>query len=370
MNGFHGIIFAYGAVPELGELVRSRTASSLPFCGRYRLIDFALSSFMNAGIHDVGVIMRRDYQSLLDHLANGKDWDMGRRIGGLRMLPPFGLPGYHQGDYNGTMEALNAVSSYIRDISAENIVLMHGNTAANIDLRAAIAQHLASGAEITAICTDSVPVYKHHRYVVDDDGFARAMIYNQTSDGEGTASLEAYIISRKLLIGMMDACAAQNRYHFHRDAIAAYLAAGGKVGIYRHTGYGKRIMSTQSYFAANRDMLCGKNRDELFPASRPVRTKTHEDVSTYYAESSCVKNSLVADGCIIEGEIENCIISSDVRVEKGAKLSDCVIMRGARIGQGVIMKNVIADKASELLPFQTVIGSEQLPVVLPKGTKI
>ena len=289
MSDFHGIIFAYGAVPELGELVRRRTASSLPFCGRYRLIDFALSSLMNAGIHDVGVIMRRDYQSLLDHLASGKDWDMGRRIGGLRMLPPFGLPEYHRGDYTGTIEALNAVSTYIHDINAKYIIMMHGNTAANIDLRAAIRQHLASGAEITAICTDATPDYRHHRYIVDADGFARSMIFNQTAAGEGAASLEAYIISKPLLISMMDACAAANHYHFHRDAIADYLASGGKVNVFFHRGYGKRIMSTEAYFNTNMDMLSAANRAELFPAERPVRTKTHEDVSTYYAEGSMAK---------------------------------------------------------------------------------
>ncbi len=370
MSDFHGIIFAYGAVPELGELVRRRTASSLPFCGRYRLIDFALSSLMNAGIHDVGVIMRRDYQSLLDHLASGKDWDMGRRIGGLRMLPPFGLPEYHRGDYTGTIEALNAVSTYVKDINAKYIVMMHGNTAANIDLREAIRQHLASGAEISAICTGTTPDYKHHRYIVDDDGFARGMIFNQTAAGEGTASLEAYIISKQLLLDMMDACAASNRYHFHRDAIGDYLAAGGKVNICFHRGYGKRIMGTEAYFRANMDMLSAEYRAELFPPERPVRTKTHEDVSSYYAEGSSAKNSLVADGCIIEGEIENCILSSDVRISRGAKLSGCVLMRGTEIGEGVIMKNVIADKLSSVSPFQTIMGSEKLPVVLPKGTKI
>ena len=210
---------------------------------------------MNAGIHDVGVIMRRDYQSLLDHLASGKDWDMGRRIGGLRMLPPFGLPEYHQGDYTGTIEALNAVSTYIHDINAKYIIMMHGNTAANIDLRAAIRQHLASGAEITAICTDATPDYRHHRYIVDADGFARSMIFNQTAAGEGAASLEAYIISKPLLISMMDACAAANHYHFHRDAIADYLASGGKVNVFFHRGYGKRIMSTEAYFNANMDTV-------------------------------------------------------------------------------------------------------------------
>ncbi len=370
MSDFHGIIFAYGAVPELGELVRRRTASSLPFCGRYRLIDFALSSLMNAGIHDVGVIMRRDYQSLLDHLASGKDWDMGRRIGGLRMLPPFGLPEYHRGDYNGTIEALNAVSTYIHDISARYIVMMHGNTAANIDLRGAIRSHIASGAEISAICTEETPDYKHHRYIVDPDGFARGMIFNQTAAGEGAASLEAYIISKQLLLDMMSSCAASNRYHFHRDAIADYLASGGKVNVCFHRGYGKRIMSTEAYYRASMDMLRAEKRAELFPPERPVRTKTHEDVSTYYAEGSGAKNSLVADGCIIEGELEDCIVSSDVRIHRGAKLSGCVLMRGTEIGEGVIMKNVVADKLSSVSPFQTIMGSEKLPVVLPKGTKI
>ena len=314
--------------------------------------------------------MRRDYQSLLDHLASGKDWDMGRRIGGLRMLPPFGLPEYHRGDYTGTIEALNAVSTYIHDINAKYIIMMHGNTAANIDLRAAIRQHLASGAEITAICTDATPDYRHHRYIVDADGFARSMIFNQTAAGEGAASLEAYIISKQLLISMMDACAAANHYHFHRDAIADYLASGGKVNVFFHRGYGKRIMSTEAYFNANMDMLSAANRAELFPSERPVRTKTHEDVSTYYAEGSTAKNCLVADGCIIEGEIDNCIISSDVRIRKGAQLSGCVIMRGTEIGEGVIMKNAIADKSSTVSSFQTIMGSEKLPVVLPKGTKI
>ena len=169
---------------------------------------------------------------------------------------------------------------------------------------------------------------------------------------------------------MMDACAAANHYHFHRDAIADYLASGGKVNVFFHRGYGKRIMSTEAYFNANMDMLSAANRAELFPSERPVRTKTHEDVSTYYAEGSTAKNCLVADGCIIEGEIDNCIISSDVRIRKGAQLSGCVIMRGTEIGEGVIMKNVIADKSSTVSSFQTIMGSEKLPVVLPKGTKI
>ena len=131
MKNFHGIIFAYSAAPELRELVTHRTAASMPIFGRYRVIDFALSSLMNAGIHDVGVIMQRDYQSLMDHVRNGKAWDMSRKEGGVRLLPPFGMPGYHSGNYFGTMEALNGVGDYIRDIPQKYVVLLLGSMCAN-----------------------------------------------------------------------------------------------------------------------------------------------------------------------------------------------------------------------------------------------
>ena len=127
MKNFHGIIFAYSAAPELRELVTHRTAASMPIFGRYRVIDFALSSLMNAGIHDVGVIMQRDYQSLMDHVRSGKSWDMSRKDGGIRLLPPFGMPGYHSGNYFGTMEALNGVGDYIRDIPQKTVVLLLGS---------------------------------------------------------------------------------------------------------------------------------------------------------------------------------------------------------------------------------------------------
>ena len=135
MRNYHGIIFAYQTTPELRELVSARSAASLPFCGRYRLIDFPLSSMRNAGILDCGVIMQRNYQSLLDHIGSGKAWDMSRRSGGLRMLPPFGLPEYHTGNYIGTIEALNAVSTYVRDIPQKHVVLMLGSMVANINFK-------------------------------------------------------------------------------------------------------------------------------------------------------------------------------------------------------------------------------------------
>ena len=370
MRKYQGIIFAYREEPELRELTAHRTAASLPFCGRYRLIDFPLSSLRNAGVLDVGVIMQRDYQSLLDHIGSGKAWDMSRRSGGLRMLPPFGLPQYHNGNYNGTMEALNAVGSYLRDSSAENVIMMLGNMAANVDLSAAISKYEESGADALAICMDHIPMGIHHRYLVGEDGFVTGMSLYRHGAGEGFPSLEAYIFRKDILLDLMDRCRANNQYLFHRDALSMFLNEGGKLAVYVHEGYANSVCSVEEYYAVSRDMLKTENRRQMFPAGRPVRAKTHEDVSTYYGERSRSVNSLVGDDCIIDGEIENCIIFSGVHVAPGARLHDCIIMKGCEIGAGAELRNVIADKACKFSAGSVLIGSPNLPTVVPKGSEI
>ena len=370
MRSFHGIIFAYHAQPELRELTAARTAASLPFCGRYRLIDFPLSSLRNAGILNVGVIMQRDYQSLLDHLGSGKAWDMSRKSGGLRMLPPFGLPEYHTGDYNGTVEALNAVSTYIRDIEEEWVVLMLGNMVANIDLQAVIHQHLESGADATAICADHTPMGVHHRFILGQDGFVERISLYREGESEGVPSLEGYIIRKTQLVEIMDRCRAENLYLFHRHALNMFLQDGGKMGVFIHQGYANAIKTVEQYYKASMDMLIPENRRQIFPAERPVYTKGHEEVSTYYGENAVIRNSLIADNCIVDGEVENCILFSGARVDAGAKLRDCIVMRGCVIGRDVGLNCVIADKYSAFSPEVKLTGNPKLPTVVPKRTKI
>jgi len=370
MLDFHGIIFAYRTTPALGELVSKRTAASLPFCGRYRLIDFALSSLMNAGIRDVGIILQRDYQSLLDHIGSGKVWDMSRKSGGLRILPPFGLPEYHTGNYSGTMEALIAVDEYIRDIPQKHVVLMLGDLAANIDLAPVLEQHVRSGVPITAICSDQLPNGPHHRYLPGADGLVDGALFYRDGDAEGVPSLEAYIVDKDLLVEMIDGSDARNLHRFHKDAIAYYLENGGKMGCYVHKGYAQVVRSVEAYNRCNMDMLDPAKRRQLFPAERPVRTKTHEGVSTYYGVNAVSRNSLVADNCIIEGEIENCIVFSGVRIGEGARLKNCILMRGTEVGAHARLNHVIADKECAFSVGTELTGSEKLPVVVPKGMKI
>ena len=367
MRSCHGIIHAYNASPNLRELTERRTSSSLPFCARYRLIDFPLSFMVNAGVRDVGVIMQRDYQSLLDHLGSGKDWDLSRRSGGLKQLPPFGLADSHTGEYKGTMEALTAVASYIEHIPQETVIMSRGDIVANVNLQKVVDQHNASGAEITAVCTQAVPAQIHHRFLTGPESFATHLLCRRRGAGPGLASMEIYVISKSRLLELMSYCSAYNKKHFHRDALLDYLEKGGKVYVYEHKGYTAHIDTVRDYYKVSMDMFNYNNRMELFAPSHPIRTKERSDVSTYYGPHAYSKNSLVADGCYIEGEIENCILFRGVRIEREAKLKNCVIMQDTIVGASSKLSYVICDKNVVVSRDTVLSGNARLLITVPKG---
>lgn len=373
MIDLHGLIYAYHSYPALNELVSQRTSASLPFCSRYRLIDFALSSMTNAGVRDVGVIMQRNYQSLLNHVQGAKEWDLNYSSGGLSLLPPYGFYDSDRGEYRGCMEALGAMRNYIRKIRQEDVVLFRGDLAINIDLKKVYDQHIATGAKITAVCTDKSFDTKDDsiRFQPDKDGvFAKNMFFRHGNSKEGLNSTEVYIIKKSLLMEFMDWSQANGRLHFHQDALAHYFKTKGKIGIYIHKGYARRICSVGDFYNSNLDMLYPDLRSELFPKDRPVYTKGRSSVSTYYSESSRVKNSLVADGCFIEGEVENCVIFRGVKIGKGAKIRDSIIFQDTVVGDGVELTCVICDKDVQLSSGLTLTGNRRLPLTVPKGKKL
>ncbi len=268
------------------------------------------------------------------------------------------------------MEALRCVRSYIEDIPHENIVLTPGDTAGNVDLEAAMEQHAHSGAEITAVCVDKLPATDHHRFVPGADGFSTEMIFSDGTNGKGLSSTEIYLIKKELLLSFMDYCSDSTKLHFHRHALAHYLAEGGKVGIYVHDGYFRRIYSAQEYFDASMDMLEPEVMTQFFPENRPIRTKERAEVSTYYSDGAVVRNCLVADGCYIEGELENCVLFRGVRVGKGARLKNCVILQDSVVTSGADLKYVIADKDVVISQDCFLAGNERLPIIVPKGTTV
>ncbi len=371
MTDMHGLVYAFHSFPELGALQIPRTAASLPFGGRYRLIDFILSSMTNAGIRDVGVIMQKDYQSLLDHIRGGKAWDMARMEGGLTMLPPFGAAGPQTSEYRDSLQALTAIRNYVSRIRQKYVVLGRGNLLANIDLTAAYDSHIESGCEITAICSDHVPSFVHHRFTVTEDNVASDILCVQTdSINGGVTSLEVYIMSKAFLLELIDHCNEHSYVHFHREGLKWMMANDKKVNIYMHEGYSRYIASVQEYFKSSMDMFNREIREEVFTNDRPIKTRETADVSTYYSDGASTKNCLIADGCQISGTLENCIVFRGSVIEKGAVLKNCIIMQSCKVEADANIQNLICDKNVTISSGTCLTGSPVLPHIIPKDTTL
>ena len=297
MNDLHGILFAYRSDKKLGELTRPRNTCSLAFGGRYRLIDFMLSSYVNAGISDVGVIVHESYQSLLDHLGSGKDWELSRKHGGLRILPPFGYNAQNQREYQGNVEALAGVSSYLKNIRQDYVIMGWGDIAVNLPVTEIFEQHLATGADITVVCTPTLKGAPNFSAYVetDDTGRITDLSVRPSSAGEQLESLEVYVISKQLLLELVDYCASHEQYSFSRHLLQSRINTH-KIMSYVHKGYAGRFQSVADYFQRSMDLLDPAVCEDLFNDDRPIRTKDMSNPSTYYGPEAKSVRSLVSDG--------------------------------------------------------------------------
>ena len=371
MNDLHGILFAYRSDANLGELTRPRNTCSLPFGGRYRLIDFMLSNCVNAGITDVGVVVHQSYQSLLDHLGSGKDWDLSRKHGGLRILPPFSYTELGHGEYRGSMEALAGVYDYLEDIRQDYVLLAWGDIAINLPVAEVFEQHLSSGADITMVCTPTLKgAPRFSEYVeISEEGRITDLSIHPTAADKALESLEVYILSKRLLMDMVDYCSAHDVTNFSRGVLQPRMKSL-KMMPYIHKGYVGRFQSVSDYFQRSQDLLVPAVRADLFNPARPIRTKDQSNPSTYYGPDAKSTRSLVADGCFIEGEVENSILARGVIVEKGAKVTDSVLMQGTVVKAGASLSYVIADKDVTVNEGRMLMGHATYPLAIAKGSVV
>ena len=371
MNNLHGILFAYRSDANLGELTRPRNTCSLSFGSRYRLIDFMLSNYINAGVSDVGVIVHESYQSLLDYLGSGKDWDLSRKHGGLRILPPFSYAEQGLGEYRGNMEALAGVAGYLKNIRQDYVIMGWGDVAVNLPVAEIFEQHLATGADITVVCTPTLKGAPNFSAYVetDDAGRITDLSVRPSSAGEQLESLEVYVISKKLLLELVDYCASHEQYSFSRHLLQSRIHTH-KIMSYVHKGYAGRFQSVADYFQRSMEMLDPAVCEDLFNDERPIRTKDMSNPSTYYGPGAKAVRSLVSDGCFIEGEVVNCIISRGVTVEKGAKVENSVLMQGTTIKAGATLSSVITDKNVVINEDRSLMGHFNYPLAIAKGSVV
>ncbi len=371
MNNLHGIIFAYESDSRLRELTQHRNSSSIPYGGRYRIIDFMLSNMVNAGVTDVGLIVHASYQSMLDHIGSGKDWDLSRKHGGLRILPPFGYAdGKHQATYGGRMDALAGVYSYIQKIRQDYVVLAGGDMAVNLPLADIYDFHLKSGADITAVCT--------HKPKGDPRG---CIYFNIGASGRvsdvsvrpqlamGCESLDVFVMSKSLLLSLVEHCAAHNIFSLS-EGVLQPMSSTLRIVPYVYDGFVARVQSVAGYYERSMDLLDPAIRADLFNPSRPIRTKDQSNPSTYYSPNSRSVNSLIADGCVIEGEVENSILFRGVYVAKGAKVSNCILMQSTSIKEDVVLKYAITDKNVTVEPGRMLMGHSTYPIAVAKNATV
>ena len=373
-----GLIFSNIHDNSIPEMTRRRTIASIPYGCRYRLIDFALSNMVNSGITNVGIVTHYNYQSLLDHVGNGKDWDLARRSGGIKLLPPY-VAAYENTAagklYENRLEALMGVGNFINRCGAEYLVLSDCDSILNIDLKKVVEDHVASGAYVTIVTKkleagsyrfeQPVPVLK-----VDENNRITDLADYCPEKGGEIISTNIMVISRADLQMVVAESLARGHKSFHKDILAKNLKKK-VIRAYPFEGWYSVISSLDSYYQSSMDLLKSDVRRDLFrQAERQIYTKVRNSAPTRYVAGAIVQNSLVADGCVIEGTVENSILFRGVHVGRGTVVKNCILLQDTYVGSGVSLNCVIADKNVVIKDERNLSGHESMPFFIDKNVTV
>ena len=370
-----GIIFSDLYSDALNSFTQDRNMAAIPFGGRYRLVDFTLSNMVNSGILNVGVLVKQHYHSLMDHLSNSQEWDLNRKNGGLQLLPPFATKDSDSSGSRGKLDELRNALDYLETISATPYVLLaDAYVLCNIDYRAALEDHIASGCDITMLATKETEASSFNcASVMKTDAGHRVTSYALDCPAKpgDYASMGHMIISREFLINVIRDYTSRGIYDFLRDFIQHEFNRGRlSINLYEVNTTVLRIRNVEEYFQNSLAILNDDVADALFRGDRPIHTRVTDEVPAYYGLDAQVERAVIADSCFIDGSVEDCVLSRGVKVGKGAKLKNCVIMQGSVVGEGASLENVIVDKWVTISDGAQLKGLDSTPVVIRKGVTV
>lgn len=374
INAF-GLIYTGEANAQLRELTFSRSVAAVPFGGRYRAIDFVLSNIVNSGITSVGLIAQRNYHSLMDHLGSGKEWDLHRKRDGLFILPPF-VTKDNTGVYRGTVDAIRSVLGYVRRNSQRYVVLTGSHTIYNTDFDAMIRQHIETGADITIMYSDESgsdfdrsEQYDDLRLKVDADGKVTELTFNPLNPSTPLTGCDAYVMDKTLLEYLVEDAAAHGEYDFMQGVLIKNQQKFKFYG-WRYDGYVARLNSVMQFYRHNMNLLKPDIAFDLFNPNHPIYTKVKDEVPARYIGGGNAKNSIVADGCIIEGDVENSILFRGVYIGKGARVRNSIVMQASIVNQGCDLDYMVLDKGCQVLGGRRLAGYDSYPMILRKGVVV
>lgn len=374
MDNAFGLIYTGDANMQLRELTFSRSVAAVPFGGRYRTIDFMLSDLVNSGITNVGIICQRNYHSLMDHLESGKEWDLHRKRDGLFVLPPF-VTHDNTGVYKGTVDAIRSCRGYIRRSTQRYVVLTGSHTIYNTTYTAMLEQHIKSGADITIMYNEESKEYDSHGYddlrIKLDEGSGRItdLAFNPLEPDTPYCGCDAYIMEKGLLEYLVDDAAAHAEFDFMRDVLVKNV---GKLKMYgwKYEGYVARLNSINDFYHHNMALLGKEVSQDLFSQEHPIYTKVKDEVPARYVGEGSAVNSVIADGCVIEGRVENSVLFRGVHVAPGAVVKNSIIMQAAEIGPDSRLNYIIMDKGVTVKQGCSLSGHDSYPVIIRKGTTV
>lgn len=369
-NNALGLIFTNLHEENVPELVRLRTMASIPYGGRYRIIDFVLSNMVNSGITTVGLMTTNNYRSLIDHIGSGKEWDLARKDGGLILLPPFS----EKNDklYTTRLEALSTLAGFLSRRKEKYIVLADCDGVANFDIADILEYHESKNADITLVTHYGTLSHRSDFMIVEsnkDGRISDVKITPQLPKGtKANIFINLMVFNRQFLINMVEDCISHGHTSFEKDIIAKQV---NSLKLYRYDfkGYYAGIDSMSAYYKHNMELLDKEVRDELF-GDRNIYTKVRDSAPSTYGEDATVKNSLISDGCEIHGVVENSILFRGVKVEKGAVVKNSIIMQDNIIGANTSLDCVITDKNVVISDRKTLSGCSALPYFIQKGTRL
>jgi glucose-1-phosphate adenylyltransferase len=365
-----GIITMNDRNDELKELTKSRPLAAIPFAGRYRVIDFVLSSMVNSGIKNVGVMVQNKYRTLMDHLQSGREWDLARKHDGLFILPPAGgFEGY--AGYKGNIDSFFGNLDYLQSSRQDYVVVTGSRVICNVDYRKPFRFHQDNKADITVLYREQRGNDAAQSTILECDAKGRVIDIGLPYGDVYSAkvSLEMYILKKALLVDLIRGCKARGETDFVKDGL---IGNRNRLNLYAYPykGYVARVDSVENYYRHNMELLKLEKWEELFLKSGTVYTKVKDDAPAKYMQGAKVSNSMVASGCIVEGRVENSILFRGVKVHKGAYVKDSILMHACEVNEHAIVENVICDKRVIVSEGKWLKGEKEYPLVIEKGAMI
>ncbi|TYQ16074.1 UNVERIFIED_CONTAM: glucose-1-phosphate adenylyltransferase [Acetivibrio alkalicellulosi] len=373
MKSTMGIILTGGKNDRLKELAELRSSTAVPVGGKYRMIDFVLSNMVNSGITNIGVLTQYSFRSLMDHLGSGKEWDLDRRNDGLFVFPPY-LSGEHSGWYQGSADAMYHNITFLKRSFEEYVIVAQGNCVYKMMFDKILDYHVEKNADITIVYRnmgDFPEEELQYMGVMKVDEQEKVVDFKEKHKSPTSAicSMGIYILKRELLISLLEECASHGKYDFVKDVLINKLNVLNIYG-YEFEGYWRNISTINAYYRINMEMLNPQIRHQLFEQHGRVYTKVKDEPPAKYNEEAIVKNSIVADGCIVEGEVENSVLFRGVTIKKGSVVKNSIIMQGSIVDEEVKINHLIIDKGVIITKGINLEGTTTFPVIISKNTVV